>query len=634
MPHIPLSTHDAVPTVNNLPGTSSTSAGSISPLALNLVHSHNFQLPLSSQPTDSHDSDGNHIKNHPWMLRNGPEYERYGILLDSADRGRDCLEQAMENLRAKNLNWADDDGVNCLMNVCSSGDTRSLSSLLGCEGLELDRRDKNGYNALIYAVISGNPEVVQLLLPKMAIEDINRGDNDGRTALMHAMRSGNANMTKKLLEFSDLKLDLRDKNGNNALMNAISGGHIHTIELLLSVIDRRCINTGDNQGETAIMKVIGSLKAERDVMNLLLSVDGINVNTLNNNGESAFIYAIKRLKTESIGLLIPKTELSIINAITTFDENALLLAVKSGNLDIVTQLLNIEGIDVTVKDKDGKTALMSAAFFGHAEIVEKLFTYCKDVNHINAVDNTGKTALMYAAIGSKFSIIKKMMTLANIDATAVDQQRKNALLHLFNNDASLNSPQQIEAFRALVDQGGININAIYARERTALHMAIDPKISNHFLEILLSFADVNVNAVDKKGNAALHLASEERVDFTRLLLNHPGININICNHKGRTPLYQAAYCGNPEVVKKLLTRRDININIPDKTGNTPLMAAENRLVEKDLDPLIKPFYADFKDKGIFSHKFKFDDVTTELKKYKNAHEKQVDVLSPKRIKLD
>jgi len=166
---------------------------------------------------------------------------------------------------------------------------------------------------------------------------------------------------------------------------------------------------------------------------------------------------------------------------------------------------------------------------------------------------------------------------------------------------------------------------------TAVHH-INDKEGLH--QLLAKMSVENINAVDKKDNTALHLASEERVDFTLQLLNRPGININICNHKGRTPLYQAAYCGNLEVVKKLLTRPDININIPDKKGNTLVMAAENRLFEKDLDPFRKLFYADFKGKGIFSHKFKFDDVTTELKKYKNAPEKQVDVSSPKRIKLD
>ena len=64
----------------------------------------------------------------------------------------------------------------------------------------------------------------------------------------------------------------------------------------------------------------------------------------------------------------------------------LLRAIKQVDVATVKALL-AKGTDVNVKDKDGKTALMSASNKGHTEIVEMLLAKGADVNLKNKYDS-------------------------------------------------------------------------------------------------------------------------------------------------------------------------------------------------------------------------------------------------------
>jgi N-sulfoglucosamine sulfohydrolase len=64
------------------------------------------------------------------------------------------------------------------------------------------------------------------------------------------------------------------------------------------------------------------------------------------------------------------------------------------------------GIDVNIKDEDGRTALMYAAYNGHASLMEKLIAKGAQVN---LRDNYGRTALMLASSGPFASAVKLLL---------------------------------------------------------------------------------------------------------------------------------------------------------------------------------------------------------------------------------
>ena len=84
---------------------------------------------------------------------------------------------------------------------------------------------------------------------------------------------------------------------------------------------------------------------------------------------------------------------------------------------------------------------------------------------------------------------------------------------------------------------------------------------------------VNPNIENMEGKTPLYWAAYTKNDKILKLLLAKGAEPNIEDNEGKTPLYWAAFTGNSEVTKILL-QYGANPNKPDKKGNTPLSIAE------------------------------------------------------------
>ena len=91
---------------------------------------------------------------------------------------------------------------------------------------------------------------------------------------------------------------------------------------------------------------------------------------------------------------------------------------------------------------------------------------------------------------------------------------------------------------------------------------------------------INPNTPDERGRTALTLAMrQESWRVVDTLLIAPGIDLNLANRQGETPLMLAAIKGNLELVKKLVKRgADIN-----REGWTPLHYAASAGLEHSVD---------------------------------------------------
>ncbi|MEM4134493.1 MAG: ankyrin repeat domain-containing protein [Candidatus Micrarchaeia archaeon] len=90
-------------------------------------------------------------------------------------------------------------------------------------------------------------------------------------------------------------------------------------------------------------------------------------------------------------------------------DEELLEAVKSGNLDKVIELINL-GADANVVDKDGRTPLHWASFWGHTEIVSYLLRVAPD--NAKVKDNYGWIPLHYTFFNSCTKTISLFLTVA------------------------------------------------------------------------------------------------------------------------------------------------------------------------------------------------------------------------------
>ncbi|CCM05596.1 uncharacterized protein FIBRA_07824 [Fibroporia radiculosa] len=90
---------------------------------------------------------------------------------------------------------------------------------------------------------------------------------------------------------------------------------------------------------------------------------------------------------------------------------------------------------------------------------------------------------------------------------------------------------------------------------------------------LSSSAFVDVNARDWLGRSVLHLAASSQepsaIEYVRLLLAHPDINVNLPDKENHwTALHRAAYHGNVGTAVLLLQRPDIDTSVKDNEGYT------------------------------------------------------------------
>ena len=99
---------------------------------------------------------------------------------------------------------------------------------------------------------------------------------------------------------------------------------------------------------------------------------------------------------------------SLFSLITLTSEQDLYEAIntKTQDLTAVSTILKNSNLDINWKTHSGATALMTASFYGHVEIV-KLLLAAKA--NINATDHNGITALMWACFTGNIEIVKLLL---------------------------------------------------------------------------------------------------------------------------------------------------------------------------------------------------------------------------------
>ncbi len=121
---------------------------------------------------------------------------------------------------------------------------------------------------------------------------------------------------------------------------------------------------------------------------------------------------------------------------------------KNGGI-IKLGLLVGKGVDVSVTDDNGKSALMHAAENDRYKEAGLL----ANKSDINVTDNTGKTALMYACEKGSYRVVGLLFGLnKGLDTAAVDSNGKTALDYAQANG----DIKTLKAFDVLTERSGPN----------------------------------------------------------------------------------------------------------------------------------------------------------------------------------
>ena len=129
----------------------------------------------------------------------------------------------------------------------------------------------------------------------------------------------------------------------------------------------------------------------------------------------------------------------------------------------------------------------------------------------------------------------------------------------------------------LLNHPSIDVNAVDSGGGTPLHVAVHVGCPED-VDLLLK-AGADINARDEFGRTPLHRLMENRkrkflnqaVKKLKLLLQHKDIDVNAVTNEGETPLHHACQSRvESEILKTLLGASGLNVNVANARGETPM----------------------------------------------------------------
>lgn len=243
----------------------------------------------------------------------------------------------------------------------------------------------------------------------------------------------------------------------------------------------------------------------------------------------------------------------------------LILAINFDEINLVKLLLSRKGIDVNLQDtKHGATALHYAVARNSKKIVELLLK--KDAINVNLKDIAHQVTPLYFAINNGHTEIAKLL-LAH---PTISINEKNA-----------------------------------ATDETALHLAAYKGLEEIAQLLLQKKADVNAKTADN--GTPLYfatLASDKNAGkkVVELLLKEKNVDVNVPEKEfGRTPLWQAVFRGDLDIVKLLLAHPGIDVLIKDsKFHQTALEYARASSKDSEIIAALEQAEAQAGKKGMSS----------------------------------
>ena len=282
------------------------------------------------------------------------------------------------------------------------------------------------------------------------------------------------------------------------------------------------------------------------------------------------------------------------SSLPTVDERAKFReAIKHGDLDLLQDLIRMNG---SFKDQftlDGYTGLHYAAMYGKVASAQLLLD-CG--SNIGAVSKKG-TALNVACFWGQTVMVKFLLSNSRRkeDVNSKDSEGNNPLASIVT---SSRVAPRLGIMRLLLEDGRVFADSKNYDGRTPLSLAAVSKYSDAatVLKMLLEHNGVDVNAKDNRGETPLSWAAGKgKLTALNALLEHgAGIDVDVRDNGGRTPLSCAAARdrGPPgeqgaPMVEALLRHGGVDINARDSEGRTPLSWAAGASVERTVKMLLE-----------------------------------------------
>ncbi|XP_030323688.1 ankyrin repeat domain-containing protein 55 isoform X2 [Calypte anna] len=241
------------------------------------------------------------------------------------------------------------------------------------------------------------------------------------TVVYQAAASGDVNTLTAAIREDPSILECCDSEGCTPLMHAVSGRQVDTVKLLLKMGAN--INTQDSCGRTSLSLAtyLGWLEG---CVSLLRN--GAKQNIPDKNGRLPLHAATAEPDVRLLNVLLQQSNLSEINHQDNEGMTSLHWAAFH-NRPQHTQTLLHKGADLTLVDKDLKTALHWAVQSGNRILCSIILNHYQGPSIINYDDESGKTCMHIAAAAGYSDIISELAKVPECNLQALDVDDRTPL---------------------------------------------------------------------------------------------------------------------------------------------------------------------------------------------------------------
>ena len=396
--------------------------------------------------------------------------------------------------------------------ACRSGVIQLVKFLIDIMKCDITTEDKKGGTCVIYACMSGNPDLLKLL-----IKQYNRNPriSGGATSLGAAVIFGNVYILEWLIQ--EYRIIIAMFSYNILPFAAVKSNHLYCIKHLLNNY----------------------------------SFD-INATDPRNNTQSTLLHLACQEGHVATVLYLTSLPKCHISAKTSNGSTALHLACKSHSLPILKHLVEECHMDLIIRDYNGMAPVHVACEAGSLSLVKYIIKHSS--LSLDITDSFGRTPLLIAAFSKNLPIIRYLNS-KSCNISILDDKGFN-VIHVSAERGSL------DILRFFVDDGYCNPDITDASNRTPLYLSAQEGHSE-IVDYLLdspSYQRPHVGLVDmpdSNGNTALHAACSRGhpniVSTITGAYKSLSIDIYTVNDNGQTPLHLAAANGHVNTVMSLLS---------------------------------------------------------------------------------
>uniref|UniRef100_A0A1X7TE00 Uncharacterized protein n=1 Tax=Amphimedon queenslandica TaxID=400682 RepID=A0A1X7TE00_AMPQE len=456
-------------------------------------------------------------------------------------------------------NIIENDSMTCLHRSCRHGHIDITQYLIEAQYCDINKTDNYRRTLVHQTAWSGNFDLVQYLITEQGLSPM-AVDKDGVTALHYASLSLNLFLVKELITTHQLDPHQADsKDSMLPLHYAAQSGDILLLELYVK--DYKCsLSLTDNRGWNIFH--VTSLKGHAHFIKHITSHYPQYISLLHSTDKLGHVLlhiACESGNIQLVTFLINDMKCDV-NATATIGSNCVMNACFSGNLDLVQLLIQKYKLEPININNNGFSVLHAAVQVGHTHILE-WYSQEYSVDITNHTNNKKYTLAHIAAYCGKLHCLQQLINKYQCDVNATTTDTGSTVLHR----ACQGSHLPVVLYLTSLPQCNVAAKTFYGS--TALHITCEYSGSLPILKHLVENHQLDLFAVNIMGKPPIHLAcSDGRLNLIKYIIERAPSSLELNDASGQTPFLIAVHYNQLEIIKYLISK-NCNLSATNSIGS-------------------------------------------------------------------